>query len=131
MNAVLKRIKEIAQQEGISVTALEAAIGASKGVFSRALANGTDIQSKWLVRIIENYPQYSSEWLLSGKGEMQKISVVKDVRENYATGVSDEPQNEMVQALKKVIASQETTIRSQELTIGTLQKRIIELEKTT
>ncbi|MDR0688047.1 MAG: hypothetical protein LBF55_05080, partial [Prevotellaceae bacterium] len=45
-------------------------IGASKGVLSRALANGTDIQAKWLQRIVENYPQYSSRWLLTGQGAM-------------------------------------------------------------
>ncbi|MDR0414798.1 MAG: hypothetical protein LBH84_05210 [Prevotellaceae bacterium] len=61
---------EIANNERISIGAIEKKIGASKGVLSRALANGTDIQAKWLQRIVENYPQYSSDWLLTGQGEM-------------------------------------------------------------
>lgn len=51
---------------------MERRIGASKSVLSRAINNGTDIQSKWLQVIVENYPQYSAEWLLSGKGQMLK-----------------------------------------------------------
>lgn len=72
MESILKRIEQIAINEGIKITSFEKIIGASKGVLSRAIANGTDIQSKWLQSIIENYPQYSGEWLLTGKGNMLK-----------------------------------------------------------
>lgn len=72
MENILRRIQQIAMNEGIKITSFEKKIGASKGVLSRAIANGTDIQSKWLQSIIENYPQYSGEWLLTGKGDMLK-----------------------------------------------------------
>ncbi|MFC7525667.1 hypothetical protein ACFQRK_17015 [Parapedobacter sp. GCM10030251] len=130
MNPILKRIKEISKQEGISVTALEASIGASKGVFSRALANGTDIQSKWLIKLAENYPQYSAEWLLKGEGEMKKADILHDILQNYTLSESDKLTNEFIQTLKQVISSQETTIRSQEITIDALRQRIATLEKT-
>ena len=51
---------------------MERSIGASKGVLSRAIANGTDIQAKWIEAIVENYPQYSEEWLLTGRGAILK-----------------------------------------------------------
>lgn len=70
MCKILPRIKEIALNEGITIGAMERVIGASKGVLSRAIANGTDIQSKWLEAIVANYPRYSAQWLLSGVGEM-------------------------------------------------------------
>ena len=129
MNSMLKRIKEIADHEGISITALEAAIGASKGVFSRALANGTDIQSKWLVKLIENYPHYSSEWLLTGNGEIKKSDSVKSATENEQSDDQPELTNELIAALKQVISTQETTIRAQEVTIATLEQRIKPSEK--
>lgn len=67
---LLKRISKLAETEGLSVTRLEQVIGASRGVLSRAIKNDTDIQSKWLQKIIENYPNYSPAWLLTGKGKI-------------------------------------------------------------
>lgn len=86
MCKILPRIQQIAQHEGITIGAMERSIGASKGVLSRAIANGTDIQSKWLEAIVENYPQYSGEWLLTGNGSMTKEHDIAD-----APAVSDNP----------------------------------------
>ena len=72
MGNILSRIQEIAINEGITIGALEKRIGATKGVLSRAINNGTDIQSKWIQVLVENYPLYSAEWLLTGKGCMLK-----------------------------------------------------------
>ena len=72
MCKILPRIQQIAQHEGITIGAMERSIGASKGVLSRAIANGTDIQAKWIEAIVENYPLYSEEWLLTGRGDMIK-----------------------------------------------------------
>lgn len=72
METILHRIEQIATNEGVKITALEKIIGASKGVLSRAINNGTDIQSKWLQSIVENYPLYSESWLLTGRGSMLK-----------------------------------------------------------
>jgi phage repressor protein C with HTH and peptisase S24 domain len=70
MCKILHRIQQIASNEGITIGAMERTIGASKGVLSRAIANGTDIQSKWLISLVENYPHYSGDWLLTGNGNM-------------------------------------------------------------
>ena len=70
MNKILSRIEQIAKNEGITIGALEREIGASKGVLSRAINNGTDIQSKWLQILVEKYPQYSCRWLMTGEGNM-------------------------------------------------------------
>lgn len=72
MCKIVPRIKQIALNEGVTIGAIERAIGASKGVISRAITNGTDIQSKWLQAIVENYPHYSAQWLLTGEGNMLK-----------------------------------------------------------
>lgn len=70
MGNILSRIQEISMKEGINITSMEKMIGASKGVLSRAIKQGTDIQAKWLSAIVENYPQYSASWLLTGEGKM-------------------------------------------------------------
>ncbi len=72
MCKILARIEEISKHEGITIGALEKKIGASKGVLSRAISKGTDIQAKWIESLVENYPNYSTEWLLTGNGSMLK-----------------------------------------------------------
>lgn len=81
METILHRIEKIAQNEGIKITSFEKSIGASKGVLSRAIKNGTDIQSKWLQAVVENYPHYSEAWILSGRGEMLKVANASVVSE--------------------------------------------------
>jgi len=72
MENILYRVRLLSDNEGIKMTSLERIIGASKGVLTRANNNNTDIQLKWLQKIVENYPQYDANWLLTGRGEMLK-----------------------------------------------------------
>lgn len=87
MYNILSRIKQIAQNENVTIAALERQIGASKGVLSRAIANGTDIQSKWLQLIVENYPRYSGDWLLTGSGGMFDTAEQFTPEISYTDGV--------------------------------------------
>lgn len=72
MGNILIRIEQIAKNENLTITAFERAIGASKGVLSRAIAHNTDIQAKWIRSVVDNFPAYSEEWLLTGNGSMLK-----------------------------------------------------------
>ncbi|MRJ08146.1 hypothetical protein EDL99_04500 [Ornithobacterium rhinotracheale] len=72
MNNILCAFTKVAENEDIKITQLEDKIGASKGVLSRAIKNNSDIQSKWFLKLVENYPQYDLEWLLTGEGSMLK-----------------------------------------------------------
>jgi phage repressor protein C with HTH and peptisase S24 domain len=79
MDNVLKRINKIAENEQLTITSLEAKLGASKGVLSRALSKNTDIQAKWLTKLVENYPQYSPLWILTGDGSMMMSKTKKEI----------------------------------------------------
>lgn len=129
MSSILKRIKIVSEKEGISVSALEASIGASKGVFTRALANNTDVQAKWLVNLAEKYPKYSSEWLLRGEGEMLKPALAKEDNETYLTLELEGITNGEINTLKQLIASQNITIKSQEKTIMSLERLLSSIER--
>lgn len=67
---MIDRLFEFIQSLGISVRSFEQAISASDGMLRRAINKNTDIQSKWLSQIAENYPQLNITWLITGKGEM-------------------------------------------------------------
>lgn len=72
MYSILDAFINIADNQQISITKLEQQLGASKGVLSRAISKDSDIQSKWIMKLVENYPQYNTEWILTGNGPMLK-----------------------------------------------------------
>jgi hypothetical protein len=88
MNNILHRISKISDLENITISKIEQKIGASKGVLYKAIQKNTDIQSKWLVLIVENFPQYNSEWLLTGKGSILKNDTSNRLSQNI-TGDSN------------------------------------------
>lgn len=84
MKNILDCFIKIAKNEGITITKLEHIIGASKGVLSRAIANNSDIQCKWLLNLVDNYPNYNPEWLLTGQGSMFKqVNELKPVLDRF------------------------------------------------
>ena len=111
MGKILQRIKIITENEGITVGKLERIIGASKGVLSRAVNNETDIQSKWLEIIAENYPQYSAEWLMRGEGSMLKTDTPDDGAKTEEETASDG----VTAALERIIQRQAKEIARLEI----------------
>ncbi len=67
---MIERLKRFIENKGLSVSAFEQSIGASDGMIRRAIKNGTDIQSKWLSVISDNYPDLSLDWLIADRGPM-------------------------------------------------------------
>ena len=70
------RLEQFIKNQGFSVRAFEISIGASDGMIRRAIKNNTDIQSKWLSVISDNYPNLNIDWLLTGRGSMLKSEEV-------------------------------------------------------
>lgn len=69
-STIASRLSQIIECKGINVTQFERSIGASSGVIRKAIAQNSDIQSKWLTAISENYPDISPLWILTGRGGM-------------------------------------------------------------
>lgn len=114
MNNILERISQISDLESLSIGKIEQVIGASKGVLYKAIQKNTDIQSKWIVSIVENFPQYSAEWLLTGKGEMLKNAAEKQ----------EEPAN-----FREQLDDKNKIIQFQDKKIEELEKEIVKLKK--
>lgn len=79
---IIDRIMYIAEKENITLTSLEKKIEASKGVLTRAYNKKTDIQSKWVTRIAENYPLYNAFWILTGTGDHENET--SETREDHS-----------------------------------------------
>ena len=71
-----ERLDQFIKNQALSVRSFEMSIGASDGMIRRAIKNNTDIQSKWLSAIADNYPNLSVDWLLTGRGSMLKSDTV-------------------------------------------------------
>ena len=103
MEIILDRIEQFAEKQGIKIGALEKKIGASKGVLSRAIAQKTDIQSKWLSKLVENFPQIDANWLLTGEGSMYRDTTVM-------SGTAPPDRDEVVRLLREKVADQQKII---------------------
>lgn len=75
MNNILERISHISDLEGVSIGKIEQLIGASKGVLYKAIQKNTDIQCKWLIAFVDNFPQYNTEWIVTGRGNKLKCDI--------------------------------------------------------
>jgi len=67
---MISRLAQFIEFQNISVRAFEKKILASDGMIRRAIGNNTDIQSKWITNIAENYPDLNIDWLITGHGTM-------------------------------------------------------------
>lgn len=72
MEKFYNNINELIDNEGINITSLERKIGASQGVLSRAIRKNSTISIDWVIKILEKFPLYNANWLLTGKGNMLK-----------------------------------------------------------
>jgi len=91
---MIKRLREFIQSKEISVSAFEKKISASDGMIRRAIKNNSDIQSKWIPLISDNYPELNIEWLINGRGSMlnsEKNICVKKGTPFYNLSVSAGP----------------------------------------
>lgn len=69
--SIVQRIKEIAENEDITISELERKIGASRGVINGALRKNTAIHVKLIAEIAKVFPLYNTRWLLTGEGNIQ------------------------------------------------------------
>lgn len=85
MNNVLQIFGYVAEMERLKIGSLEKSIGASKGVLSRAIKNGSDVQSKWFLALVENYPQYNYEKMLKGDFDSRSPRTINEPPIDYTS----------------------------------------------
>ncbi|MDD2636799.1 MAG: hypothetical protein PHW82_15005 [Bacteroidales bacterium] len=129
---MIERIKQIIDCEGVSISSFERIISASNGLIGKAIRNNSDIQSKWINSILENFPQYSAEWLVTGKGEMLKSLPGEENRnemnEPYVNNYKNNKPEGAIQhkdfsKMLDIISRQQKTIEAQIRVIEELMKK--------
>ena len=123
---ISSRIKQIIDYKKMSIRAFEIQIGCSNGVIARAIANNTDIQSKWVTKIIELNEDINPTWLLIGKGDMS-YDTANDSNKAGSDNSDDIPINKKV--LEDIIIEYQTIMRDMRHEIQMLRKKINSLEQ--
>ena len=72
---IIDRIKQIIENENISVRQFEERIGASQGVINKAIKLNGDIKGTLLEKTVEVFPHFNPSWLLTGRGEMKTTNI--------------------------------------------------------
>ena len=114
---LIERIEQIIKYKQLSVSGFEKKISASDGVIRRAIRNKTDIYSRFLVEIADNFPDISVEWLLREEGE-----IIRKATENSPINTDNQPDSDIIIKLMHQISD---LAREN----GQLQAENIELKK--
>ena len=96
---LIERIEQIIKYKQLSVSGFEKKISASDGVIRRAIRNKTDIYSRFLVEITDNFPDISAEWLLREEGE-----IIRTVTGNPPVTQNNQTNNDIVLELMHQIS---------------------------
>lgn len=130
MSNIKERVLHIAEVKGISKIEFFKDLGLSYANF-KGIQKNSALGSDAVANILAAHSDIDPEWLLNGAGGMFRADHQEsDGHTLTIPSKLDEidPTNAVIEALEKVIAAQQTTIKSQEITIHALTDRIDTLE---
>lgn len=114
---MIERLAQFIDYLDVSVRSFEKKIAASDGMIRRAINNNTDIQSKWMQNIADNYPELNIEWLLTGKGSMLK----SEQTEIYPKSQEDKDTDKIkIIVLEKMLVEKDKRIENLNREVGKL-----------
>lgn len=70
MEEVRKRIRQVLDKKGTTITAFAKSNGENQSKMSKQIKHDTAISINTILLLLNQYPDVSSEWLLRGKGNM-------------------------------------------------------------
>lgn len=71
---MISRIKYLIALEGLSEKALGARVGVSQQLMNHYLSGRNRMPVAVVIRILEEFPNISAEWLMRGEGDVRKKS---------------------------------------------------------
>jgi hypothetical protein len=109
----IERLMQYIDYKGLNKRAFEVNNGLSNGYLGKQLSRNSDLGEGILMKILENCPDLSGEWLLTGKGEMiishQELEPIKKPSQDSS---SDGLKDRYISLLERTISSLEEKIKS-------------------
>jgi transcriptional regulator with XRE-family HTH domain len=120
-NSINDRVRIIIKKEKVIQKRFCEIIGISVDTLNTIFKRNSTPGSGFLIKIVENFPQYSMNWLLTGKGEME-ISKVTILETNADYKERCESQKKEIEILNQRIVEKDDLIDSLKLNIKLLKK---------
>ncbi len=105
-----ERVLEIVRREGMNYSDFARRIGVSKHQFSNWKNKNQSVPEKYLVAIIEQFPDVNARWLITGEedsGEdIKKIQTFEEYKERF-----ERSYKETIEMLKSIVEDKERIIK--------------------
>lgn len=72
MQTFAERLEAIIKDTTLSVRGFESIVGVSEGTFNKVIKNNTDTSTNNIRKIFLAYPEYSIEWLVTGRDKIKR-----------------------------------------------------------
>ena len=72
MNSIPQRIKQLAKELNLSISAFEKQIGSSNNTIGTAIHKDSNISGAIINKILIRYTELSPDWLITGTGSMMR-----------------------------------------------------------
>lgn len=125
---MIDRLHQFIKNQGISIRAFEQSISASDGMIRRAITNRSDIQSKWLAIIADNYPHLSLDWLITGRGSMLRSNEGQTTSQTLTQSITQQNSSDEAIVYYKMYKEKDEKVEELLKEIGCLEERLRQLE---
>ena len=109
----IERLMQYIDYKGISKRVFEVDNDLSNGYLWKQLSINADLGEGVLIKILENCPDLSPEWLLTGKGEMIISDLeIEPIKKPSADSSGDGLKDRYISLLERTISSLEEKIKN-------------------
>lgn len=110
---VIDRIEELMKYYNLTIAAFEREIGASNNSIGSALKRRAYIKDKTIIRILNRFPEVSTDWLVLGKGTLTKgFSDNEEQVQYFRKCEKCENKDEIIKMKNEMLLSKNETIEA-------------------
>jgi len=107
----IERLELFLKSEGITITACEEKCGFSLGTLRKAISQKRALKTDSIIKIIEGYPKFDTDWFLMGKGIMIKSVNPSNVLEDFIEQFINQKYGETIKGFEQKIEALEDELK--------------------